>query len=469
MSPQRLSLSVTTDQARTGFGRVWPFLGPGMLVSVGYMDPGNWATDLEGGARFGYQLLWVLAVSNLVALLLQTLAVRLGLVSGLDLAQACREMYRRPAAYMLWFFCEIAIIACDLAEVIGSAVALNLLFGIPMIWGAIITVVDVLMILMLQRFGARKLEAVALVMVLTVAACFAFELYLVHPDWREAARGLRPQIDRSSLYIAIGILGATVMPHNLYLHSALVKTRVVAPQAQAQARALRFNFIDTLLSLNFAFLINAAILIVSAAVFFRAAVPVDDLRDAHRLLAPLLGASIASALFAVALLCAGQAATVTGTLAGQIVMEGFLKLRLSPMVRRLLTRLLAVVPAIAVLELAGEKSALNLLVITQVVLSLQLPFAIVPLIRFTSSRHVMQQWASGVTVRWLGWMIVASITAANVWLVINTVAAIQSHWMVLCVFVYAAALGYVAFARLRPAPYSSHDRGFAVRPALTAV
>jgi manganese transport protein len=469
MSPQRLNLSVATDQARSGFGRLWPFLGPGMLVSVGYMDPGNWATDLEGGARFGYQLLWVLAISNLVALLLQTLAARLGLVSGLDLAQACREMYRPPAACMLWFLCEIAIIACDLAEVIGSAVALNLLFEIPMIWGATITVVDVLMILMLQRFGARRLEAVALVMVLTIAACFAFELCLVHPDWREAARGLRPRIDRSSLYIAIGILGATVMPHNLYLHSALVKTRVVAPRPHAQARALRFNFIDTLLSLNFAFLINAAILIVSAAVFFRAGVPVDDLRDAHRLLAPLLGVSVASVLFAVALLCAGQAATVTGTLAGQIVMEGFLRLRISPVARRMLTRLLAVVPAVAVLEFAGEQSALDLLVVTQVVLSLQLPFAIVPLIRFTSSRHLMQRWASGVTMRCLGWMIVASITAANAWLALNTTGSVQGRWIVWGVLIYAAALAYVVFVPLRPASSASTDGGFAAQSALTAV
>src|SRR5690349_1905741 len=285
MSPQTLNLSVSTETPKAGFARLWPFLGPALLVSVGYMDPGNWATDLEGGARFGYQLLWVLVACNLIALLLQTLAARLGLITGRDLAQACREFYPRPAVYMLWGLCEIAIIACDLAEVIGSAVALNLLFKIPMLWGALITVADVLLILMLQRAGARRLEAVALVMVLTIAACFAVELYLVQPHWSEAARGLQPRIDGASLYIAIGILGATVMPHNLYLHSALVKTRVVAARREARALALRFTFIDTLLSLNFAFFINAAILIVAAAVFFRNATPVDDLREAHRLLA----------------------------------------------------------------------------------------------------------------------------------------------------------------------------------------
>jgi len=470
MSPQRLNLSVPTDQARTGFGRLWPFLGPGVLVSVGYMDPGNWATDLEGGARFGYQLLWVLAASNLIALVLQTLAARLGLVRGLDLAQACREMYPRPAVYTLWILCEIAIIACDLAEVIGSAVPLNLLFDIPMLWGATITVLDVLLILVLQRFGARRLEAVALVMVLTIAACFAVELYLVEPNWSEAARGLQPRIEGASLYIAIGILGATVMPHNLYLHSALVKTRVVAPRPDARARALRFTFIDTLLSLNFAFFINAAILIVSAAVFFRNGTPVDDLREAHRLLAPLLGVSIASVLFAIALLCAGQAATITGTVAGQIVMEGFLRLRLSPTARRLLTRLLAVVPALVVLKVAGEQSALDLLIVTQVVLSLQLPFAIVPLLRFTNSRDVMQEWRSPAGIRWLGWLIAALIIGANGWLAVNTAGGMwqNQRWTLCIMLLYAATLAYVALTPLKQAGLRKTDIGFLAKPALDA-
>jgi manganese transport protein len=424
------------------------------------MDPGNWATDLEGGARFGYQLLWVLVACNLIALLLQTLAARLGLITGCDLAQACRELYPRPAVYMLWALCEIAIIACDLAEVIGSAVALNLLFNIPMLWGALITVGDVLLILMLQRAGARRLEAVALVMVLTIAACFAVELYLVEPHWHDAAIGLIPRIDSASLYIAVGILGATVMPHNLYLHSALVKTRSVSTGAQARTRALRFTFIDTLISLNFAFLINAAILLMAAAVFFHNRVQVDDLRVAHQLLAPLLGASLASVLFAVALLCAGQSATITSTLAGQIVMEGFLRLRLSPVLRRLLTRGIAVMPALAVLAIAGEKSALDLLVVTQVVLSLQLPFAIVPLLRFTGSQALMQEAANKTLIRWIGWTIAGAVTVANGWLALRLIGADEhATWPMYALVLYALALGWITFTPLR------RQSGFGARAA----
>jgi manganese transport protein len=452
MSPQRLGASVATETPKAGRARLWPFLGPALLVSVGYMDPGNWATDLEGGARFGYQLLWVLVACNLIALLLQTLAARLGLVTGRDLAQACRELYPRPAVYLLWVLCEIAIIACDLAEVIGSAVALNLLFGIPMLWGALITVADVLLVLMLQRSGARRLEAIALVLVLTIALCFAVELYLVRPQWHEAARGLVPRIDGASLYVAIGILGATVMPHNLYLHSALVKTRVVAPGPAARQRALRFTFVDTFLSLNFAFFINAAMLITAAGVFFAAGVPVDDLREAQRLLAPLLGATLASILFAVALLCAGQAATITGTLAGQIVMEGFINLRLPLGLRRVLTRGLAVVPAVVVLAVAGEKRALDLLVVTQIILSLQLPFAIIPLIRFTSHAGLMREAANSVGIRYAGWIIAAAITFANGWLALRTGAGSAiSVPMLGGIALYAAALLWITATPLRTA------------------
>jgi manganese transport protein len=449
MSPERLTGSVAAASNAAGPRRLLLFLGPAMLVSVGYMDPGNWATDLEGGARFGYQLLWVLVVSNVIALLLQTLCARLGVVSGLDLAQACRALYPRPAVYMLWILCEVAIVACDLAEVIGSAVALNLLFGIPVVWGAAITALDVFLILLLQQYGARRLEAIIVVAVLTIAGCFAVELWLVQPQWGEVAAGLRPHLDDGSLYIAIGILGATVMPHNLYLHSALVKTRSISSTPAAQRSALRYFFVDTALALNFAFLINASILIVSAGVFYREGVVVDDLREAHRLLSPLLGVGIASFLFAVALLCSGQSATITGTLAGQIVMEGFLRLRMPPLLRRMLTRGLAVIPAIAVLAWTGEDGTIALLVATQVVLSLQLPFAIIPLIRFTSSARVMGNFATSAAVKALAWAAAAFVVAANGWLVGSGLLGWESATLAFALaLAYLAFLAYITFARL---------------------
>jgi manganese transport protein len=458
MSPQRWTASVAAEGGRAGSGRLWLFLGPAMLVSVGYMDPGNWATDLEGGARFGYQLLWVLVLSNLIALLLQTLSARLGVATGMDLAQACRALYPRPAVYALWILCEVAIIACDLAEVIGSAVALNLLFGIPLVWGAAITAVDIFLILLLQHFGARRLEAIVVAAVVIIAGCFAGELWLVQPDWREVASGLRPRLTDESLYIAIGILGATVMPHNLYLHSALVKTRHVAPTAPARRRALRYYFVDTALALNFAFLINASILIVAAGVFFQHGVAVQDLREAHRLLTPLLGAGLASLLFAIALLCAGQSATLTGTLAGQVVMEGFLRLRISPLMRRIVTRGLAVVPAIAVLAVAGEHSTLQLLVATQVVLSLQLPFAIVPLVRFTGHARLMSGFANNLAVSTLAWLSAAFVIAANGWLVWRILLqGQQPGWPIVVCIAYAAFLAYVAFVSLTRRGESAHS------------
>ncbi len=449
MSPQQLAVSVPTDKRGAGSSRLLAFLGPAMLVSVGYMDPGNWATDLEGGARFGHQLLWVLVVSNLIALLLQNLSARLGLVSGLDLAQACRALYPQPVVLALWGLCEISIIACDLAEVIGSAIALNLLFNIPMIWGAIITAFDVLLILVLQRYGIRRLEAIVTVFILTIAACFAVELYLVQPVWGEVASGLRPRLTGAGLYIAIGILGATVMPHNLYLHSALVKTRAVAPARPAQARALKCNFIDTLLALNFAFLINASILIVSAEVFFRHGMPVNDLREAHRLLTPLLGATLASSLFAIALLCAGQSATITGTMAGQVVMEGFLNLRISPVLRRVLTRALAVIPAVLVLAIAGEQRSIELLILTQVVLSLQLPFAIVPLIRFTNQKQLMGSFVNGRVIKWLGIACAGLVIVANAWLSIGSLDQWQDRaWVQMLILAYLGLLLYITVVPL---------------------
>jgi manganese transport protein len=403
------------------------FIGPASMVSVGYMDPGNWATDLEGGARFGYQLLWVLLASNLTALLLQSLAVRLGIVAGRDLAQACRAHYSRPVVVVLWLLCELAIIACNLAEVLGSALALNLLFGIPLAWGAVITGFDVLLIVALQHYGMRKLEAVVAVMVLTIAFCLGLELVLVRPDWTEVVGGFVPRLNTANLYVAIGIIGATVMPHNLYLHSALVQTRRIDAGPQAKREAIRFNFFDTLLSLNIAFLINASILILASATFFSRSIEVTDLRQAHELLTPLLGTSVASLAFAIALLVAGQSATITGTLAGQVVMEGFVRLRMSPVKRSLLTRSLAIVPAVTVLALRGDQGVLELLVLSQVVLSLQLPFAMVPLIRFTSDKRIMGSFSSPPWMRYLAWAATAAICGLSTWLVIRTLSESASE------------------------------------------
>lgn len=398
--------------------RRWAFLGPALLVSVGYMDPGNWATDLEGGARFGYQLIWVLLVSNLIALLLQNLCARLGVVTGQDLASACRAEYSRPLSLTLWVLAELGIIACDLAEVLGSAVALHLLFGIPTLVGALLTSVDVLFILMLQRRGMRRLEAVVLVLLVSIGACMLVELCLARPSLAGITSGLRPHLTGESLFVAIGILGATVMPHNLYLHSALVP-RVNPAERRA---ALRSNLWSTGIALNLALLINLAILIVSAAVFWSRQLPVDDIRDAHRLLTPLLGSGLASVLFAVGLLCAGQSATLSGTLAGQIVMDGFVQLRVHPVLRRAVTRSLALVPAIGVLAWVGDTGLMSLLVGSQVVLSLQLPFAVIPLIKLTSSRALMGDYANRTGVRWGASACAALIVVANAALVGRTVS-----------------------------------------------
>jgi manganese transport protein len=401
-----------------GFG----FIGPAAMVSVGYMDPGNWATDLEGGARFGYQLLWVLVASNLIAMVLQSLAARLGIVGRIDLAQACRAYYACPVALALWLLCETAIVACDLAELLGSAIALNLLFGIPLAWGALITGFDVMLILVLQHYGIRKLEAVIAALVLTIGVSMALEMLLVRPVWGDVASGLVPRLNATSLFVAIGILGATVMPHNLYLHSSLVQTRRIGSGKRAKREAIRYNFLDTALALNVALCINAAILILSASTFFARGIEVTELRQAHELLTPLLGTTLASTAFAIALLAAGQSSTITGTLAGQVVMEGFVRLRISPLKRRLLTRALAIVPAVAVLFYAGEGGVLQLLVFSQVVLSLQLPFAIVPLIRFTSAPRIMGTFVSPVWLRRLAWSAALLIIGLNGWLVMQALA-----------------------------------------------
>ncbi|HET7602920.1 MAG TPA: Nramp family divalent metal transporter, partial [Gemmatimonadales bacterium] len=370
------------------------FAGPGYLVAVGYMDPGNWASDLAGGAQFGYALLSVILLSNLMAMLLQGLAVRLGIATGRDLAQACRDHYSTPVAMGLWVLCEIAIAACDLAEVIGSAIALNLLFGIPLIWGVCLTALDVLIILFLHQRGFRWLEAVVITLVAVVGACFAVELFLSRPDAGAMARGLIPTTEILSnplmLYIAIAILGATVMPHNLYLHSSIVQTRHYGDDVESRREAIRFSTFDSTIALLFAFFINGAILVLSAATFhFAGYNGVADIADAHRLLAPLLGTTAASVLFAVALLASGQNSTITGTLAGQIVMEGFLNLRLAPWLRRLVTRGIAIVPAIIVTAIYGAKGTVSLLILSQVILSLQLSFAVIPLVQFTGDKAKM--------------------------------------------------------------------------------
>jgi manganese transport protein len=409
------------------------------------MDPGNWATDLAGGAKFGYALLWVILLSNLMAMFLQTLCVRLGVAGGRDLAQACRDRYSKPVAYVLWILCEIAIIACDLAEVVGSAVALNLLFGIPLVWGVVITGFDVLLLLTAMHFGFRKIEAIVITLVTTVAACFAIEVVLSRPEWGALATGLvLPTIPNAeAFYIALGILGATVMPHNLYLHTALVQTRDIKTTPAGKRQAIRYNTTDTIVALGAAFFVNAAILVVAAAVFHSAGhFDVSELEEAHRLLAPLLGAPIASTAFAVALLASGQSSTITGTLAGQIVMEGFLKIRIRPWLRRLITRLLAIVPAILLIGASGGKNTVGLLVFSQVVLSMQLSFAIFPLMSFTSDRHIMGEFANSRGVKVLGYSICTLIASLNLYLLFQVLGAV---WLAVIIGVAAAFAIWVRF------------------------
>jgi manganese transport protein len=399
--------------------RVFAFAGPAYLVSVGYMDPGNWATDLEGGARFGYRLLWVLVLSNAMAILLQTLSARLGIVAGRDLAQACREQYPKPIAWMLWVLCEIAIAACDLAEVLGAAIGLNLLFGLPLMWGVVLTAADTLLILWLNRYGIRVLETIILGFVTVIGACFLLQVWLAKPEWGGVASGLVPWVDGNSLYVAIAMLGATVMPHNLYLHSSLVQTRRIGASNADKSRACRYNLVDSVIALNAALLVNGAILIVAAATFYRNGIVVTEIQQAHQMLTPLLGTTLASVAFALALLCAGQSATITGTMAGQIVMEGFLNFRMRPWLRRLITRLVAVVPAVITIHYAGEAATYQLLILSQVVLSLQLPFAVIPLIQFTSDRRRMGDFVNPPWVRTLAWSVAGVILALNSWLVVQ--------------------------------------------------
>jgi manganese transport protein len=420
--------SVVVPQQAGFWRKLLAFAGPGYLVAVGYMDPGNWATDLAGGARYGYTLLSVILISNLMAILLQALAVRLGIGSGRDLAQACRDSYSRPTTIVLWVLCEIAIAACDLAEVIGAAIALNLLFGFPLLWGVILTALDVLIVLFLQHRGFRYVEALVVALIVAVAASFALEIWWARPDMGEVAAGFIPRgeilADAAMLYIAIGILGATVMPHNLYLHSSIVQTRRYMDTLASKSEAIRFATIDSSVALMSALFINAAILVVSAAVFQGTEYEfVADISDAYKLLSPLLGTTAAGVLFAVALLCSGQNATLTGTLAGQIVMEGFVNIRLRPWLRRLITRLLAIVPAIIVVSLYGQRGTGALLVFSQVILSLQLPFAVFPLVRFTSDRHKMGALVAPRWMQVLAWTVAVIIAALNVFLLYQTFTA----------------------------------------------
>lgn len=412
--------SVETN-GKSRWKKFFAFFGPAYLVSVGYMDPGNWATDLAGGSQYGYKLLWVLLMSNLMALLLQSLSARLGIVRGRDLAQANRETYPPVVNFILYILAEIAIAATDLAEVLGMAIGIQLLTGLPLVWGVSLTVLDTFLLLILQRYGIRKMEGFIISLVAIVGASFLVELILVKPQMNEVVKGFIPTIpDNTALYIAIGIIGATVMPHNLYLHSALVQTRKIKRDDTGIRQAIKMNFIDSTIALNLAFLVNAAILILAAAVFFKSGrTDVAEIQDAHRLLDQLLGSKLAPILFAVALIAAGQSSTVTGTLAGQIVMEGYLRLRINPWLRRLLTRLLAIVPALLVILIAGDEEVGALLVFSQVLLSLQLGFAIIPLIHFVSDKKTMGAFAIKPVTKIFSWLVTSLLVYLNMRMVLS--------------------------------------------------
>ncbi|MGA2715962.1 MAG: Nramp family divalent metal transporter [Bryobacteraceae bacterium] len=459
-TPSR-SLSDVHESVRTDHGSLWrrvfAFSGPAYLVSVGYMDPGNWATDLDGGAHFGYRLLWVLVMSNAMAILLQTLGARLGIVTGRDLAQACRETYPKTVNLALWFLCEIAIVACDLAEVLGAAIALNLLFHIPLLVGVVLTALDTLLVLWLQKLGIRYLEAFILGLIATIAVCFTAELFMAKPDAVGVLHGIVPWLNNRSLYTAIAMLGATVMPHNLYLHSALVQTRDFGRSTEEKRIACKWNLVDCTVALNGAMLINCAILILAAAVFYRAGKEVTQIQQAYLLLAPLMGTVVAAKLFGIALFASGQSSTLTGTLAGQIIMEGFLNIRIRPWLRRLVTRSLAIIPAFVVIWMAGSEGTFRLLLLSQVVLSLQLPFAIMPLIQFTNDPQRMGPFASGIKLRIAGWATALIVLGLNLWLAFQVVqdwARMAGNWAPLiwtAAFVVSGALlGLLLWIAMQP-------------------
>lgn len=421
----------TTNLKKPGWRRILSFFGPAYLVSVGYMDPGNWATDLAGGSKYGYTLIWVLLMSNLMALLLQSLSARLGIVRGRDLAQANRETYPRKMNFILWVLAEIAIAATDLAEILGMAIGIQLLTGLPLIWGVSITVFDTFLLLYLQRLGIRKMEAFIIGLIAVIGVCFLVNIIMADPQLHDVLKGFIPSLPEAkdlyaakgmsnalpketALYLAIGIIGATVMPHNLYLHSALVQTRKIKKTDAGIKQALKFSFIDSAIALNIAFLINAAILILAATVFFQTGkTEVAEIKQAHELLSPMLGSSFASTLFAIALIASGQSSTVTGTLAGQIVMEGYLRLRINPIMRRLITRLIAIIPAIIVIAMFGEEEVDSLLIFSQVVLSLQLGFAVIPLIHFVSDKKTMGSFAIKPIVQFFAWVVASVLVYLN--------------------------------------------------------
>jgi manganese transport protein len=422
-SLEEVNQSVATQNKTTTFRKILAFFGPAYLISVGYMDPGNWATDIAGGSQFGYALLWVLLMSNLMALLLQSLSARLGIVTQRDLAQASRETYSKFINYILYFLAEIAIAACDLAEVLGMAIGINLLFGIPLIDAVMITVLDTFLLLFLINKGIRKMEAFIIVLVAIIGISFIFEMIFAQPEMGKVIYGLIPSLPNSAaLYIAIGIIGATVMPHNLYLHSSLVQTRKFDRSASGIKQALKYNFIDSTIALNLAFFVNAAILILAAATFYKNGMfNVAEIQDAHQFLAPILGTKWAPILFAVALIAAGQSSTITGTLAGQIIMEGYLNLRIQPWVRRIITRLIAIVPAVIVINIFGESVTGKLLILSQVILSLQLGFAIIPLIHFVSDKTRMRGFHISKTTQIISWLVASIIVSLNVKLVYNEI------------------------------------------------
>jgi manganese transport protein len=449
--------SVDISKKSIGWRRILAFFGPAYLVSVGYMDPGNWATDLAGGSKFGYTLIWVLLMSNLMALLLQTLSARLGIVRRRDLAQANRETYPRSVNFLLYILAEIAIAATDLAEVLGMAIGINLLTGLPLIWGVSITVFDTFLLLYLQRLGIRKMEAFIIGLVAIVGISFLIEILMAKPAFGEIATGFVPKLpNEQALYIAIGIIGATVMPHNLYLHSALVQTRKIAKTKQGIKQALKWSFIDSAVALNIAFLVNAAILVLAATTFFKKGlVEVAEIKQAHQLLSGLLGSKVAPVLFAVALIAAGQSSTVTGTLAGQIVMEGYLRLRINPWMRRLLTRLLAIVPAILVIAIAGEKEVDALLILSQVILSMQLGFAIIPLIHFVSDKKTMGDFAIKPIVQVAAWLVTAILVYLNIRMLLNEVSSFFAestniYWKILIISGGALFLGLLVYIIFYP-------------------
>ena len=416
--------SVAVPVGGTNWRRFLAFAGPGFMVSVGYMDPGNWGTDLQGGSLYGYRLLWVILVSNLMAQLLQVLCARLGLVTGKDLAMACRDYYKKPAAIALWLLCEIAIIACDLAEVLGSAIALNLLFPrLPLTWGVLITGLDVLLLLGFMKFGFRKIEAIVLTLVATVTGCFAYEIFLAHPQWGQVAQGMVvPSLpDKQALLIAVGILGATVMPHNLYLHSAIVQTRRTGTDDTSIKEAIKYNTWDTVFALSMAFFVNAAILILAAATFHSSGQNATELQDGHKLLGSVLGGAAAT-VFALALLASGQSSTITGTLAGQIVMEGFLRIRIAPWLRRMITRSLAIIPALFMITASGGRNTLDMLTYSQVILSMQLSFAIFPLMMFTSDKRLMGKFANPLWLQVVGYTVCILIAGLNINLLFEKVS-----------------------------------------------